>query len=247
MVSRKWLVRCGRRKAERRRRQPLGFAAFRFLPSAFRLLLPACCLLLTAYCLLLTALCFPLAAQVITPRGKDAAVYRDPDIDSPIVGEVEADGRWRIEFGAAEVTARLPAEWPGVEFRFLLPARDTGPALMLEVRGPGRGNQGWVTPERVEISPAPYWKIPTDTLLFVPMRIRHLPPIRAASLPAGLRVKPCSYLLLVDREGRVAGLRPLRENTEPELEAALRQFRFAPVRMEGEPVHVLLALRIVAR
>jgi hypothetical protein len=77
----------------------------------------------------------------------------------------------------------------------------------------------------------------------VPMRIRHLPPIRVASLPASLRIKPCSYLLLVDREGRVAGLRPLKDTTEPELEAALRQFRFAPVRMEGEPVHVLLALR----
>jgi len=207
----------------------------------------ACCLLLAAYCLLLTAFCFPLAAQIITPRGKDAAVYRDPDIASPIIGEVEANGRWRIEFGAAEVIARLPAESPAVELRFLLPARDTGAAVMFQVRGPGRGTEGWVIPEKVEVSPAPFWKIPSDTLLFVPVRIRHLPPIRAASLPAGLRIKPCSYLLLVDREGKVAGLRPLRETTEPELEAALRQFRFAPVRLEGEPIHVLLALRIVAR
>lgn len=187
------------------------------------------------------------AAQVATPRGKVAAVYKQADMDSYIVAEVEPNGRWRLEFTGAEIAARLPGESPALLLKFLLPARDTGLALMARVRGPGKNNDGWVEAEKVEISPDPAWKIPSHTPLFVPMKARQLPPLRAAPPAATSPTKPCSYLLLVDPEGKVAGLRPLESPTDPALEGALRQFRFAPVRVEGEPTHVLLAIRAEPR
>lgn len=208
----------------------------------FGLLVSACCLLLAASCLLPSTA----AAQVVTPRGKDAAVYQDAGIESPIVAQVEADARWRLEFTAAEIPARLPSDTP-LTFRFLLPARDTGMAVMARVRGPGKRNEGWVEPEKVKILPDPFWKLPPDAPLYVPMRARQVPPIRSAKVPAGFRATACSYLLLLDSEGRVAGLRPLSAATDPALEEVLRQFRFAPVRVEGEAMHLLVALRAEPR
>ena len=186
-------------------------------------------------------------AQVVTPRGRFAAIYEAPDPISPIVAEVGRTGRWRLQFTGAKIAARLPKESSSFLFAFLLPARDTGKALLARVHIPGKKNQGWVEVEKVEISPERFWKIPADTLLFVPMRARHLPPLRVALLPAGLRNRSCSYLLLVDTEGKVASLRPLEDVTDPALEAALQQFQFAPTVVEGEPTHVLLAIRAEPR
>jgi len=185
------------------------------------------------------------AAQVVTPRGKVAAVYKDPGLESFIVSEVEANGRWRLDFSAAEIPARLPDESsPSALVRFLLPARDNGVSVLARVRGPGKKNEGWVDPEKIDISADPAWKIPSSTLLFVPMKARQVPPLRAAALPAGAGSKPVSFLLLVDLDGKVAGVRPLDASADPETENALRQFRFAPMRLEGEPVYVLLAVRV---
>lgn len=168
-------------------------------------------------------------------------------MESAIVGEVESNGRWRLEFTGAEIPARLPGESAALVLKFLLPARDTGLAVLARVRGPGKGNQGWVEAEKVEVSPDRGWKIPIHTLLFVPMKARQVPPLRAAPLSAGLESRRWSYLLLVDPEGKVAGVRPLESAADAALEAALQQFRFAPMRVEGEPVHVLLAIRAEPR
>ena len=186
-------------------------------------------------------------AQVVTPRGSFAAIYKAPDPASPFVAEVEPSGRWRLQFTGAKIAARLPKESSEFEFAFLLPARDTGKALLARVHIPGKKDQGWVEPAKVEVSPAPFWKIPANTLLFAPMRARHLPPLRVAPLPAGLQNLPCSYLLLVDTEGKVASLRALEGATDPALESALRQFQFAPMVVDGEPTHVLLAIRVGPR
>ena len=186
-------------------------------------------------------------AQVVTPRGSFAAIYEAPDPTSPFVAEVEPTGRWRLQFTGAKIAARLPKESSEFEFAFLLPARDNGKALLARVHIPGKKDQGWVEPAKVEVSPAPFWKIPTNTRLFTPMRARHLPPLRVAPLPAGLQNCPCSYLLLVDTEGKVASLHPLEDSTDPGLEAALKQFQFAPTVVEGEPTHLLLAIRVEPR
>ena len=198
-------------------------------------------------------------AQVITPRRKVAAVYKEPDLESIIISEVEPNGRWRLDFSGAEIATRLPDEAAGgPEIKFLLPGRDNGSALMAHVRGPGKKNDGWVDPEKIEISPDAAWKIPTTSVLFVPLRARQIPPLRAGSLPAALPAASLpagSWMLLVDPEGRVAGVRPVADPAPAAavpaadaatIEAALRQFRFAPMRFEGEPVHVLLAVRLVA-
>lgn len=168
-------------------------------------------------------------------------------MESAIVAEVEPNGRWRLEFTGAEIPARLPGEPGALVLKFLLPARDTGLAVLARVRGPGKGNQGWVEAEKVEISPDPGWKIPIHTPLFVPMKARQVPPLRVAPLNAGLEPRRWSYLLLVDPEGKVAGVRPLESAADAALEAALQQFRFAPLRVEGEPIHVLLAIRAEPR
>ena len=193
---------------------------------------------------LLASVCL---AQVVTPRGHFAAIYEAPDPISPMVAEVEPTGRWRLQFTGAKIAARLPKESSAFQFTFLLPARDTGRALLARVHIPGKKDQGWVESAKVEVSPARFWKIPTDTPLFVPMRARHLPPLRVAPLPTGLQNRPCSYLLLVDTEGKVASLRPLEDSTDSSLEAALRQFQFAPAVVDGEPTHVLLAIRVEPR
>lgn len=187
------------------------------------------------------------SAQIVTPRGKVAVIYREPNVESSIVAEVEPNGRWRLEFTGAEIPARLPSESSSLALKFLLPARDTGLAVLARVRGPGKGNEGWVEVEKVEVSPDPAWKIPADTLLFVPMKARQVPPLRVAPLGASIAARRCSYLLLVDPEGKVAGVRPLESAKDPALESALHLFRFAPMRVEGEPVHVLLAIRAEPR
>lgn len=210
-------------------------------------------LILTPVSLLLT----PAFSQIVTPRGKMAAVYQQADIESTIISEVEPDGRWRLDFTGAEIPGRLPDESAAYTLRFLLPGRDTGFVLLARVKGPGRRNEGWVNPETVEISPDPAWKIPPDTLMFVPMKARHIPPLKAASLPAGVPAKSASYLLLVDPEGKVLKVRsldvsdpaihPNAQNTragDPVMDDAMKQFRFAPVRVEGDPVHLLMAIRI---
>lgn len=184
-----------------------------------------------------------LPAQVVTPRGNDAAVHEQPDLESNIVSEVEPDGRWRLDFAGSEILARLPAETPGIVFKFLLPGRDSGVALMARVRVPGKRTQGWVEPEKLDISPEAFWKIPRDTRVFAPMTRHQVPPLHAAPVPAGLTTKKCSYLLLVDPSGKVAGLKLLDGDANPALEGALKNFRFAPIRLEGEPIHLLLAIQ----
>ncbi len=199
----------------------------------------------------------PAAAQIVTPRGRVAAVYKQHDMESSIVAEVEPNGRWRLDFSGAEVPVRLPEESAAatrsersgqpVAMKVLLPARDNGFSVLARVKGPGKKNEGWVDPEKVEISPDPAWKIPAATLLFVPMKVRQVPPVKAAAIPVAAQGKSGAYLLLIDPEGKVAGVRPLEGAAEPALENALLQFRFVPMRFEGEPVHVLLAVRVESR
>lgn len=183
-------------------------------------------------------------AQVVTPRMKMVPIYRHADMDSGIVAEVEPDGRWRLDFSGAEAAARLPAETPGLGLTFLLPARDDGFAVMARVRGRGRKNLGWVEADKVDISLDLAWKLPTSTLVFVPMKARQIPPLRSLPEAKDLAAHRGSYLLLVDPEGGVVAVRPLEGAGDQAVEAAVRRFRFAPIRVEGESVHVLLALRL---
>jgi hypothetical protein len=187
-------------------------------------------------------------AQVLTPRGDDAAVYETPNMaELRIIAQVRPDGKWRLEFTGSQAAIRLPSESDAVSLTFLLPARDTGLAVLARARGPGKNNQGWVEVSRIEVSPEAEWKLPRNTVLFVPMTPRQVPRFRAAGLPPNLRVKPCSYLVMIDPEGKVLALRLLEGAPSSPFEAALSEFRFVPVRVEGESAHVLVAIRAEPR
>ncbi len=197
-------------------------------------------------CAALLAVLLPAAAsaQIVTPRSRTAPVYQQADMESTIVGEIEPDGRWQLDFSGAELPAKM-SEDPGTSLKFLLPGRDNGTYVFARVRGRGKRDQGWVLPEKIEVSPDAGWKIPRTTLVFAPMRARQVPPVRTVPHFAERPAKAASYLLLITPEGNVAGVRPLDgADANPALESALQQMRFAPLRFEGEPVHVLLAIKV---
>jgi len=203
-------------------------------------------------CLLALQVFPPAAAgQVVTPKGRVAPVYRADRVDSGMIAQVEADGRWRLDFHGAEVAAPLPG-LSRADVRYLLPARDNGRSLLARVQGPGRNDNGWIEPASLEISPERFWKIPRASLLFVPMRERQVPPLVSASLEVAPKAGR-SYLLLIDPDGRVIDVAPLvdyheKKETEPDpaIEAALKQWQFTPSLLEGEPVHMVLGISISA-
>ena len=192
--------------------------------------------------LLATLLAAATSAQIVTPRSRTAPVYQQADMESTIVAEIEADGRWRLDFTGAELPAKMPED-PGATMKFLLPGRDNGMHVFARVRGRGKRDEGWALPDKIEVSPDAGWKIPRTTLVFAPMRARQVPPVRTVPRFTAPPAKTSSYLLLIGPEGEVAGVRPI-DAPNPALEAALQQMRFAPLRFEGEPVHVLLAVKI---
>ncbi len=184
-------------------------------------------------------------AQLVTPRERDTPVYRSPNSDRmTMIGQVEPDRPWRLEFSAAEAPVKLPAgaAAPG-PLKFLLPGRDTGVAIFAKVRGPGKSSDGWVEPDKVDISPDPYWKLRPNALLFVPLVAGQIPAITSGQAPANLGAARCSYFVLVNPEGKVAGLRLIDGDSDAALETAVKEWRFPPIRLEGDPAYMVLALR----
>lgn len=184
-------------------------------------------------------------AQLVTPRGDDAIVYHSADVDSPhIVAQIERDAVWRLEFDGAQAQARLPEDYQGPVIRILMPARNTGSSVLAHVRGASKRDNGWVEPGKIEISPDSVWKIRRDTSLFVPMIANQIPPIREAPLPAGMKAKAATFLVLAEPDGKVLGVRRTDGAEDPEFEKALKGFRFAPIMVDGEPSYLLLAIKV---
>ncbi len=187
----------------------------------------------------------PAKAQLVTPRGDDAIVYQSADIEAPhIVAQIERDAVWRLEFDGAQAQPRLPESYQGPAIKVLMPARHTGATVLAHVRGANKRDIGWVEPGKIDISPDSAWKIRRDTSLFVPMIANQIPPIREAPVPAGVKARAATYLLLAEPDGKVIGVRRTDGAENPALETALKEFRFSPIVVDGDPSYLLLAIKV---